>query len=110
MMQCNDTKTLNLNQDFEEVMSKAQQTGWNGSTKTKVSGQKKRKTTRDQIALRSKPQMESMMSFEAEWVILEVMKVLKVVCVLTSVWTREWQYEDILNDIDGLVWEESPAL
>ena len=24
--------------------------------------------------------------------------------MLTSVWAREWQHKDILNDIDGLVW------
>ena len=28
MMQSNDTKTMNLNTDFEELTSKAQQTGW----------------------------------------------------------------------------------
>ena len=32
MMQSNDTKTMNLDKDFEELMGKAQQTGWNGST------------------------------------------------------------------------------
>ena len=30
---------------------------------------------------------------------------LQGVSVLTSVWAREWQYKDILNDIDGLMWE-----
>ena len=32
-MQRNDTKTINLKKDFEELMSKAQQTGWDGPTK-----------------------------------------------------------------------------
>ena len=32
------------------------------------------------------------------------MKVLQGVSVLTCVWAREWQYKDILNDIDGLMW------
>ena len=30
MMQSNDTKTMNLNKDFGDLLSKAQQTGWNG--------------------------------------------------------------------------------
>ena len=34
MMQSNDTETMNLDKDFEEMVSKAKQTGWNGSTKT----------------------------------------------------------------------------
>ena len=33
MMQSNDTKTMNLDKDFEEMVSKAKQTGLNGSTK-----------------------------------------------------------------------------
>ena len=41
MMQSNDTKTMNLN---EELMSKAQQTGWKGSTKNnKVLVRKRRR-------------------------------------------------------------------
>ena len=38
-------------------------------------------------------------------VLLEEMNVLKGVSVLTPVCAREWQYKDILNDIDGLMWE-----
>ena len=34
--------------------------------------------------------------------------VLQGVSVLTFVWAREWQPKDILNDIDGLMWEDSP--
>ena len=33
MMQSRDTKTLNLDKDFEETMSKVKQAGWNESTK-----------------------------------------------------------------------------
>ena len=33
MMQSNDTQTMNLDKDFEEMVSKAKQTGLNGSTK-----------------------------------------------------------------------------
>ena len=36
MMQNNYTKTMSLDRDFEEPMDKAQQTGWNGSTKKKT--------------------------------------------------------------------------
>ena len=35
MMQSNDTKTLNLANDFEELMDKTQQRGWLGATKLK---------------------------------------------------------------------------
>ena len=31
---------------------------------------------------------------------------LQCVSVPTSVWAREWQYKDIVNDIDGLIWED----
>ena len=64
------------------------------------------------------------MNFVADWFSLEEMKALQGVCVLTSVWAREWQCKDILIDFDGQVWtdlseelqkylsekEESPAL
>ena len=39
--------------------------------------------------------MEGIMNFVAEWV-----------CVLTSVWAREWQYKDILTEFDDQVWKE----
>ena len=32
--------------------------------------------------------------------------VLQSVSVLTSVYVREWQYKDILNDIDNQAWED----
>ena len=35
MMQSKDTKTLNLDKDFEEIMNKAKHAGWNESTRTK---------------------------------------------------------------------------
>ena len=35
MMQSKDTKTLNLDKDFEEIMNKLKQAGWDESTKTK---------------------------------------------------------------------------
>ena len=65
--------------------------------------QMKRHTIRNQVALRSKPQMERIVKFVAEWFSLEV---LHGVSMLMSVWAREWQYKDILNDIDGLMWED----
>ena len=72
----------------------------------KGSGERKKKTTRNQVVLRAKPQMESILSFVAKWVSLEEMKVLQGVSVLTSVWAGERQYKEILNDIGGLVWED----
>ena len=35
MMQSRDTKNLNLDKDFGEIMGKVKQTGWNESTRTK---------------------------------------------------------------------------
>ena len=46
------------------------------------------------------------MNFVDELFSLEEVKVLKGVSVLTSVWAREWQYKDFLNEIDGLMWED----
>ena len=48
--------------------------------------------------------MERIVNFVAGWCSLEEMSV-QGVSVLTSVWAREWQHKDILNDIDGLMWE-----
>ena len=46
------------------------------------------------------------MSSVAEWLSLEDMKALQGACVLTSVWVREWQYKDLLTDLDDQVWKE----
>ena len=104
MMQSNDTKTMNLDKDFEEMVRRNKQGGMDGP-KQHGSGQKKRNKIRDQVCLCSNPQMERIMNFLAEWFSFEEMQVLQGVSVLTSVWAREWQYNDILNDIDGLTWE-----
>ena len=48
-----------------------------------------------------------MMTLVAEWFSLGEMMVLQDVSVLMSFCVREWQYEDILNDIDNLAWEDS---
>ena len=50
--------------------------------------------------------MESKMNFVAEWFSHGEMKVLQGVSLLTSVSVREWQYKDILNDIDDLMWKD----
>ena len=64
------------------------------------------------------------MNFVAEWFSFKEMKALQGVCVLTSVWAREWQYRDFLTDLDDKLWtdlsedwqtylsekEENPAL
>ena len=64
------------------------------------------------------------MSLLTEWFSSEEMRAPQGVCVLTSVWAREWQYKDCLSDLDDHVWrdlsddwqkylsekEESPAL
>ena len=34
MMQSDDTETMNLDKDFEQLLSKATQAGWTGSTET----------------------------------------------------------------------------
>ena len=47
MMQSNDTKTLNLAKDFEELMEKTQQTGWLGVTEEDCGRKRKRMITRD---------------------------------------------------------------
>ena len=58
------------------------------------------------VALRSNPQMESIMNFVAEWFSLREMKVPQGVSLLMSVHVQECQYQDILNDIDDLMWED----
>ena len=94
MMQNKDTKTLNLDKDFEERMNKAKQAGWNESSKTKRIWIEE--DDEDQQSLQRCTQTrrwESIVNFVAEWFFLEEMKVLQGVSVLTSVWAREWQYD-----------------
>ena len=55
MIQSIDTETMNLDKDFEEMVSKAKQPGWNGSTKKHASGQKKRNKIRNQCCSALKP-------------------------------------------------------
>ena len=57
MMQSNDTKTMNTNKDFEELLSKAQHMDLDRRTKKQQdSGRNKKKTTtRTRDDLRSKP-------------------------------------------------------
>ena len=55
MMQSNDTKTMNLDKDVEEMVRKAKQTGLTGSTKQHGSGQKKRNKIRNQCCSTLKP-------------------------------------------------------
>ena len=43
------------------------------------------------------------MNFLAEWSSLEEMNVLQGLSLLMSVCVREWQYKEILNDIDDLL-------
>ena len=53
-----------------------------------------------------KPQMESILSFAAEWVSVKEMKALRGACVLTSMRARERQHEELLSDLDNQVWKE----
>ena len=50
--------------------------------------------------------MESILSLVAEWVSVKEMKALQDACVLTSTKAREWQYEELLSDLDNQVWKE----
>ena len=53
-----------------------------------------------------KSQMESIRYFVAQWVSLGEMKALQGVCMPTSVWARERQYEELLSDLDDQVWRD----
>ena len=81
MMENNDTKTMNQNRDFDELMSKAQQTGWNGPTTTRFWTEKKKTTTRNRDYLRPSPRMEVIVSLAVEWFSLGEMMVLQGVSV-----------------------------
>ena len=50
--------------------------------------------------------MEGTMTLVAEWSSLEELKAPQGVCVLTSVWAREWQYKELLSDLDDQVWRD----
>ena len=51
-----------------------------------------------------KGKMEGIMTLVAEWFFLEEMKALEGVCMLTSVQAREWQYKELLSDLDDQLW------
>ena len=51
-----------------------------------------------------KDKMEGTMTLVAEWFSLEEMKALEGVCMLTSVQAREWQYKELLSDLDDQLW------
>ena len=42
----------------------------------------------------------------AEWFTAGEMVVLQCVSMPISVYVKEWQYKDILNDVDNLAWED----
>ena len=71
MMQSKDTKTLNLDKDFEEFMNKAKQAGWNESSKTKRFWIEEDEDQQLLLAMHSNPQMERIMNFVAEWFSLD---------------------------------------
>ena len=50
--------------------------------------------------------MEGVMTLVAEWFSFEEMRALPGVCVLTSVWARDWEYKDPLSDLDDQVWRD----
>ena len=77
MMQSNDTMTMNLDKDFEELTEKTQQTGveWIDKNKQVLDGKKR-------FSLG-----EMMMQGDS---------------VLLSTYVTHWQYRNILNDIDNL--------
>ena len=101
MMQSRDTKTLNLDKDVEEITSEVKQAGWHESTKT--TGFWRQYEDEDQHSPELCAQscmMEGIITFVAEWFSREEIKALQSVCVLTSVWAREWQYKDCVTDLD----------
>ena len=53
-----------------------------------------------------KCKMEGIMILMVEWFSLEEMKALQGVCMLASVWAREWQYKDFLSYLDSQVWRD----
>ena len=108
LMQSNDTRTMNLNEDFEELLNRAQQTGWDGRTKTRRFWTVQEEEDNPQ----SKLLCAQTRRWKAWWTLwpngspLGEMKVLQGVSVLMSVCVKEWQYKDILNDTDNSVRED----
>ena len=68
--------------------------------------QKKKTTTRDREDFRSEPKGGKKSDPGSRVVLLREMMVLQDVSVLTSTYVKDWQYKDILNDIDNLAWED----
>ena len=51
--------------------------------------------------------MEGMMIFAAEWCTTDEVVILRCVSAPLFVVMNEWQYKDILDDVDKLTWEEN---
>ena len=72
----------------------------------KDSGHKRKMKISNRHSFVLKVAVESIMIFAAEWFSLEEMKALQGVCVLASVWAREWQCKDIPVNFDDQVWTD----
>ena len=101
-----DTKNLNLDKDFDDIMSKIKQIGWNESNITTDSEDRRKMQISSRWSHMLKGRVESMMTLVAERSSLEEMKTLRRVCMLSSVWAKEWQYKELLSDLDDQVWRE----
>ena len=100
MMQSKGTKTLNLDKDLEEIMNKVKQAGCRPRRKDSGHNMKMKISNRSS-ALKS--QIEGTVNCVAEWFSREELKALQGVCVLTSVWAREWA---VLINLDDQVWKD----
>ena len=92
---------------FEEMQQNLEEAHARSSETEQILDGRRRRRSVIKVPLHSNQQMETMMSFLAEWFSLGEMKVMQGVSVLMSVRVSEWQYKDILNDIDDLMWEDS---
>ena len=86
-------KELEIGQRFESKCG-VKQVGWNESVD---------QDNRIDEPCAQSCMMESITTLVAEWLSFKEMKALQGVCVLTSVWAREWQFEDILSNVDDQV-------
>ena len=84
LMQSRDTKNLNLEKDFEEILSKIKQTGGMNPPGQEGSGPKTKTKSNNRHRPGLKPQMESILCLVAECFSVKEMKALQSACMRTS--------------------------
>ena len=106
MMQSKDTTNLHLYKDLHEILSKNQTNRRERVDQDKETGRNTKMKINNRHSPGLKLEMESTLSFVAEWVFVKGVTAPQGACVPTSTKAKERQYRELLSDFDYQVWKE----